>query len=124
MSSALETRTHSRWLVGLLACTGAVAVTLAVALLADGMADLRGAYLYRESSGEGIALAQVAARLVAGGVLALAGVGALFAAGGRAVERARTVARGVAWATLALLAGCTVVAVWVAFQSGCIGPCG
>lgn len=103
---------------------GAAALLVAAAVVGHGMGDLRGAYLYRESSGEGSGLAQVAMRLVAGGVLALVGVGALAGSAAGTSGRARTALRGAAWTATVALGLCAAVASWVSLQSGCIGDCG
>ena len=108
----------------MLATGGAVALLPAALLVADGMGDLRVAYLSREGGGDGIGLAWVAFRLFAGGVAALVGIAALVTASAFTSRRTGMVLRGAAAAALVALAGCAAVAVWVALQSGCIGPCG
>jgi len=106
------------------AALGAASLLLGAAAVVDGMADLRGAYLYRESGGDGIGLAWVALRLGIGGMVTLAGVGALLIASTAAGGRSRAARRGVAWGALLALSGCATVALWVSLQRGCIGPCG
>lgn len=90
-------RTGRRAMTAVCAAVGAVALLTSAVVVAAGMSDLRGAYLYRESSGEGIALAQVAMRLTGGGTIALVGVGALFLGSKASAGRQRTVLRMVAW---------------------------
>ena len=103
---------------------GFAALLVAATVVASGMGDLRGVYLYREASGEGIALAQVAMRLMAGGVLAFVAVAVLAGAAARSSGRTRSALRSAAWAATVALGLCAAVALWVSLQSGCIGACG
>lgn len=124
MTEAWEGLVGRPWLVGVCSALGAASLVLGAVVVVDGMTDLRGAYLYRESSGEGIGFAWVAMRLVVGGLVTLAGVGALLTAGAAAGGRWRAALRGVAWSALLALSGCAAAALWVSLESGCIGPCG
>ena len=124
VTGAWERRVGRPRLVGVCAAVGAASLVLGGAVVVDGMRDLRGAYLHRESGGDGIGFAWVAMRLVMGGLVTLAGVGALLTAAVAADGRRRTALRGVAWSALLALSGCAAVALWVSLQSGCIGPCG
>ena len=114
----------ARSLVPMLAVIGAALLAWAASIVAGGMVDLRWAYLYRERTHEGNALAQVGFRLIGGGLVALAGVSA-FGVSARLTRGRIRLAFVIASAIiLASVTACALVALWVSSQTGCIGPCG
>ncbi len=118
-------RTPPRWPVRWWSAL-VVALALGAALLGWGVASLREAHLYRQSSGEGLKFAWVS--------VALFWAHLLLGAAGWAIVRLRAAVssdrarRAVLWLGVAIIVGLVVadaLAIWVEWHGDrCIGPCG
>lgn len=93
-------------------------------MLAHGMFRLRWAYLYRESSGEGLGFLWTGIELVVAGLVVLLGVMLLALGAWQGSGPRRRVFMLLAVASAEVLTVCTLSAIAVSGASGCIGPCG
>jgi len=108
---------------GALVCRAIVLVGFAI--VASGLAELRSAHLYRQSSGEGIGFVWPAILLVSGGGLVAGGSAGTLLLGVASTGRRRQLLFGLAALALCALAIAAAVAVWVVGRGDrCIGPCG